>query len=127
MAHLLTASDRSHLIRQASALPKGSSERRAILAALKAAREKEIAPEVLALKGKTFEVSVNVKMNVKGVVRDVWGDNVDIDWPSSSRTWTSEVGKQVAEAVRKEIGLSEEYEFSGSGYSGTVLPSSLRR
>ena len=37
MSHALTASDRKALIKRASALPKGSEERRAILAGLKEA------------------------------------------------------------------------------------------
>lgn len=58
MSRTLTAADRSRLIRLASSLPKGSDERRAILAGLKSAYSKPETTSTFRLSGAQIEKDV---------------------------------------------------------------------
>ena len=72
----LTASDRTALLNLATALPKGSEERRAILAGLKAAAQQD---------PKDYKVGDKVlwhAMAGKGTVTEVTPKGLSIEWPN---------------------------------------------
>ena len=83
MSRTLTASDRKSLIRLAASLPKGSEDRRAILAGLKTAGKVEIreGAELVALRDVSVGFPVGSGRGHSGVVRK--GSRVRVAYATS--------------------------------------------